>query len=84
MNNHLLRSTIKEAVDLERYYQDQKWGIQNHEDQKWLTILTEEIGEVAKAILEQKPNEVKEELVQVTAVCVAWLEAIERRNATNS
>jgi len=45
---------------------------------KWLAILTEEVGELAKAILEDSENGV-EELYQCAAVCVAWGEAISRR-----
>ena len=38
-----------------------------------LAVLTEEVGEVAKALLEG--TNVHEELVQVAAVAVAWAEA---------
>lgn len=56
-----------------------------------LRVLVEEIGEVAEAIdlLEcatrherrQRQYELQSELVQVVAVCVAWLESLETRNA---
>lgn len=36
-------------------------------------VLSEECGEVAKAVLEKNGQELKKELVQVAAVCVAWL-----------
>jgi hypothetical protein len=42
-----------------------------------LPILTEEVGEVGKAILETDSVELSKELIQVAAVCVAWLEALE-------
>lgn len=38
-------------------------------------ILAEEAGEVAKAVLERDDRGLEFELVQVAAVCVAWLEA---------
>lgn len=38
-------------------------------------ILAEEAGEVAKAVLERDDSGLEFELVQVAAVCVAWLEA---------
>lgn len=38
----------------ERARQDQKWGEQNHGDERWHLILGEEVGEVAKAILERR------------------------------
>lgn len=40
----------------------------------WLTILTEELGEVARAILEHDPENLKTELIQLTAVAIAWLQ----------
>ena len=37
-----------------------------------LTVLVEEVGEVAKAL--QEGTNLEEELIQVAAVCVRWLE----------
>ena len=45
-------------------------------NQNWLAILLEEVYEVAS---ELSPTALKEELVQVAAVAVAWLECIDRR-----
>jgi hypothetical protein len=42
-----------------------------------LPVLVEEVGEVAKAILEGNSVNLADELVQVAAVCVGWLEALE-------
>ena len=80
---------LRAAVDLlpvwiviikaERERQDAKWGEQNHGDFKWLSILVEEVGEVAKAILEDNSAEGVKELSHVAAVSVAWMEAIGRR-----
>lgn len=72
------------AVMLERMAQDRKWGEQNHDDLGWLPILTEEVGEVAQALLRQKDtdaSDLKHELTQVAAVAVAWVECIMRREA---
>jgi NTP pyrophosphatase (non-canonical NTP hydrolase) len=41
------------------------------------TVLVEEVGEVAHAILENDIDNLREELIQVAAVCVAWLETLE-------
>ena len=68
---------ILEHVLNERLAQENKWGEQNHTDEIWLAILTEEIGEVAKAILEG--TSITDELVQVAAVAVAWHECIWHR-----
>lgn len=39
--------------------------------------LMEEVGEVAHAHLEGDPDEMRKELIQVAAVCVAWVEGID-------
>ena len=65
----------------ERQAQLQKWGIQNHTDAMWLAILHEETGEAATGILEGDEENLRAELVQVAAVAVAWVEAIDRRRA---
>ena len=36
----------------ERLKQEEKWGPQKHQPEKWMVILMEEVGEAAKAILE--------------------------------
>lgn len=66
-------------IERERASQDEKWGEQNHEPLKWMAILLEEVGELARAILEshfEKYGEraaVEHELIQVAAVCaVMW------------
>lgn len=68
--------------------QRDKWGIErNHSEGHWCLILSEEVGEVANAILEDGggigpttiSRAVVNELVQVAAVAVAWAENIERR-----
>ncbi len=76
---------IVEAI-LERNRQDEKWGVVNHHPDKWLAILVEEVGEVAKAGLEVYPThqrlvafdqaskEWRTELVHVMAVAMAAIE----------
>ncbi len=72
------------AVALERYAQDQKWGNQYHEPCRWVTILAEEVGELAEAALDLKEYNVvtidamRKEAVQVAAVAVAFVEWIEK------
>ena len=41
-----------------------------------VAVLTEEVGEVARAALEHDTDGLRLELVQVAAVAVAWLEAL--------
>ena len=71
------RDYILELVYLERSRQDKKWGYPRQvSDELWYTILGEEVGEVARGILERDVDNLKDELVQVAAVCVAWLQNI--------
>lgn len=44
----------------------------------WEAILSEEYAE---ALAEEDPARLRTELLQVAAVCVAWVEAIDRRKA---
>lgn len=72
-------------VRLERQRQDEKWGPQDHSPAEWLAVLTEEVGEVATGILRHRFNgralsEYREELVQVAAVAVAAIEALDKGN----
>jgi NTP pyrophosphatase (non-canonical NTP hydrolase) len=71
---------VTRDVANERKRQDDKWGVQDHEHATWLTILTEEVGELAQCILHRKfgghhADKLYEELTQVAAVAVAWMEA---------
>lgn len=64
-----------EDVLLERVRQNHKWGHPRFLDkQLWYTILGEEVGEVARAILEKDDANLYDELAQVAAVCIAWME----------
>lgn len=72
------RFEIFNDVARERFRQDDIWGPQsNHPLSLWMTILMEEVGEVAHDILEDKLEEAKKELVQVAAVAVSIIEHIE-------
>lgn len=48
------KNILFELVGLESENQILKWGIQDHEPSEWLMFLTEEIGELAKAIAENQ------------------------------
>lgn len=83
---HYLPHAIS-RIEQERARQDEKWGIQNHEPEVWLAILTEEVGEVAQEMLARRfVNPMKgntllvNELVQVAAVAVAMIEHIWRES----
>ncbi len=78
----------EDCVREERIRQDTKWGVQNHDDFEWLAILVEEVGEIGKSLAESRINpeselkalelfeNMKQEIVQTAAVCIAWLENI--------
>ncbi len=73
------RLDIFMEVIKERRRQDEKWGpenvLQTESNAVRMTVLTEEVGEVAKAILEGDFSGMKTELIQVAAVVFAWLES---------
>lgn len=66
-------------VMTERMRQFKKWGVQDHDEDRWMVILMEEVGEVARAIFDENPDNYREELVQVAAVAVAAIEAFDRK-----
>lgn len=77
------RSAVLQEVLAERVRQDTRFGEQNHEANNWCVILAEEFGEVAKEACDvtfsgKSTEDLEAELVQVAAVCVAWLECIRR------
>ena len=76
-----MRDRIYSQIEAERLRQDELWGEQRHTLDRWLTILVEEVGEVAKAIQGDDPDrvegEAEEELVQVAAVAVQIIERIQ-------
>lgn len=85
-----IQQQILSEIAAERGRQDARWGIQDHPSPAWTAILGEEFGEVSKAVVEATfthnikalPSleaHLEMELVQVAAVCVAWIEAITRR-----
>ena len=77
------------SVIYERLQQDKRWGEQNHDPSVWLAILTEEVGELAQAMLNDKfpgPDHgggyrsvrMRSEAQQVAAVAVAFIEYLDR------
>jgi len=81
------RSQIYALIDLERSRQFDKWGGPHAwgdgdcsspavEDIVKVAVLSEESGEVARAVLDADIDQLRTELIQVAAVAVAWLEAL--------
>lgn len=82
--SHNRQTFIWAAIKNERARQDQIFGEQNHDPFKWLSILLEEVGEVAKAIndhhwSQESAEAIKDELIQVAAVAVAAIESLQRQ-----
>lgn len=72
-----LRDRLYLDVESERLRQEDLWGVQHHEPLKWLSILHEETGEIAKAINENDDAGLRAEVLESLAVCLAWLEDID-------
>ena len=81
------RALIFAEVRKERGRQEAQWGEPHPwgigdcsnpdmEDYVKAMVLTEECGEVNRAVLDKNPLQLRRELVQVAAVAVAWLEAL--------
>lgn len=86
-----ITQNILQEIKKERQKQVEKWGVQNHLNEHWLCILAEEFGEAAQLVTkgEVPPKEMdnkiylknlREELIQTAAVCVAWLENLEEKD----
>ena len=68
----------------ERYRQDVKWGEQNHDPITYLSILMEEVGELAQAALHArfggpKAAALREEALHTAAVALAIVECLDRK-----
>lgn len=78
-----MNTNIIDEIATERQRQDDKWGEQNHDNYRWLTILAEEVGELSRAIIDNEfggraAGTERTELIQVVAVGIQWLECMDR------
>jgi hypothetical protein len=78
-----VHSDVVDEVLAEMVRQDRKWGEQNHSPARWLAILAEEFGEVAKEVVGLtwgKPTSAnyRYELIQNAAVSVRMVESYDR------
>jgi len=83
----MMRDDVYHLIDQERKRQSVKWAgkhewgwgdCSSHDvaEEVKSAVLTEECGEVARAVLDRNKTELRNELVQVAAVAVAWLEGM--------
>lgn len=83
IDGRTFRQHFIDMIEAERKRQDDKWGwvgsegtiLPGDDPHAKVSVLLEEVGEVAKALLEDDQPGLDEELIQVAAVCLAWLEA---------
>lgn len=71
------RKEICEDICTERMFQIATWGKDPYPVYKGLSVLTEEVGEANKAVLEDQPQTYRSELVQVAAVCMRLIEELD-------
>ena len=77
-----MRDDLFIRVAEERRRQVVKWGERRNNDPfEWVSVLTEEVGEVAQAVNDGELESAFHELVQVAAVALAFLEDLEVRDA---
>lgn len=83
----MTRADVFAAIVEERRRQAEKWGGLHRwgagdcssravPDPVKAVVLAEECGEVARAVLDSDPESLRNELIQVAAVAVAWLEGM--------
>lgn len=65
----------------ERLKQDAKFPEEENTDERWYAILGEEFGEIGRAILTEDRANLREELIQLAAVSVAWVEIMDEEDA---
>ena len=69
------KSIFRSLIDSERSDQIEKWGHQDHKDERWVCIALEELGEVSDAVLCEDDENLILEIVQVVAVLETWVTA---------
>lgn len=98
MKQYMSRGKVSplQSVIAERQRQGEKWGQQDHDPTVWMGILGEEFGELCQAVNETHFNNgpeerekggyenMRSEAVQVAAVAVSFIEALDRRYGRES
>ena len=70
------KQILLDKIDAECKRQCEIWGPSESDhkgDLIWVAILFEEVGEVAKAVLECNSEQTETELIQVSAIIQSWL-----------
>jgi NTP pyrophosphatase (non-canonical NTP hydrolase) len=72
MGKVVLQGILDEVHD-ETQKQVARWGIQNHPPEMWIAIISEELGEAAKAVLKRDKLQYRQELCQLAAAAICAL-----------
>ncbi len=83
LDGRILPSAALASVLQERERQDAKWGEQNNDPFTYITVLVEEVGELAQAALHTKfggpaAAGLRDEAVHTAAVALAIVECLDR------
>ena len=68
--------SLYESVSLELERQRLKWGRQDHWADHWYLIVSEEFGEIAKALTERNADQAQTEIVETIACLVQLWAAV--------
>ena len=87
MTSTPVRQAIYREIEAERQRQNAKHGPpipgqHRHGHYTWSAILSEEVGEINRALLQDDIPRLREELVQTTAVTIAGLVVIDHQPDT--
>ncbi len=74
-----MQQKIIDAILAERQRQDVLWGITDHDPERWLLFLVEELGEVSRAIQDGTFEDYCTELTQLAALCISAMECATRQ-----
>lgn len=83
LEGRILPSLALQSVLAERERQDAKWGEQNNDPFTYITVLVEEVGELAQAALHTRfggpaAAGLRDEAVHTAAVALAIIECLDR------
>ena len=75
-----IQTDLVQHILMERDRQDEKHGAQRDANDFYMqAALNEEVLEASKALFDRKADELRDELVQVAAMALKWLEILEYR-----
>lgn len=69
---HIIKRRLEQQEKFPEEHDGLKW--KESDDRKYV-ILGEEVGEIARAMLENDPENLFDELIDVAALCFAWMES---------